>query len=212
MSEPAVPQGPVPAAGADDYAAALAALLPHGAAWPRDRDSVAMAVVRGLAAEMARVHEHMRAEVLERETAPWRAVDPLAEWEAILGLPDCCSPADATTEERRAALAERLTSRGGQSRAYFTAVAAALGYAITITEYRPFRCGLSCCGQALNADPGWYAVWRVTVPDPRLAPFRCATSRCGQRLLAIRRAEDLECRLRRLAPAHTRLVFDYTGV
>ena len=53
---------------------------------------------------------------------------------------------------------------------------------------------------------------RVRVIGARLTPFRTGSSRCGDALLKISRADDLECKLMRLKPAHTRLIFSYQGV
>ena len=55
-------------------------------------------------------------------------------------------------------------------------------------------------------------IWKVTVHDRRLSWFRCGAgaSQCGRDPhLTIARADDLACRLRKLAPAHTQLLFDY---
>ena len=106
--------------------------------------------------------------------------------------------------------------------------AAALGYDITITEYRPAQCALTQCGfhHTSEADgallvngagcgtPTIRFVWRVTINEPRLTWFAVGAGggRCAlDPLLRIRRAEDLECALEKIKPAHTKLIFAYTG-
>ncbi|MCJ2068130.1 DUF2313 domain-containing protein [Methylobacterium sp. J-030] len=102
--------------------------------------------------------------------------------------------------------------QGGQSRAFFIGVAAALGYAITIKEYRAAQFGLSSFGGLrgrLN-PPGFRFCWTVTVSGNRLTRARFGLSSFGRDpLLAIRRAEDLECIFGRIKPAHTLLRFAY---
>jgi uncharacterized protein YmfQ (DUF2313 family) len=74
----------------------------------------------------------------ERESDPGQAVELLADWKRANGRPDHCSPLNATIRS-----SIRYWSRGSQaragSRAYYVAVAAALGYTITIIVLRRFR-------------------------------------------------------------------------
>lgn len=179
-----------------------------------------------LAEPLARVDA--RGDALIGETDPRTTAEMLPDWERVVGLPDACSRAagEPTLQERRAAIHQRWTARGGQSRAFFIAVAEALGYAVEIEEYRPFVCGLSRCGERLWAPRAFRTglsrcggrlagdwpvrlIWTVRVLGPRVTRFRSGASSAGERLMTLSRAEDLECQLRRRAPAHTWLVFDY---
>ncbi len=196
---------------AESYKRQLLALLPPGAAWPRDRDSLLVKLLGGLAEELARIDA--RASDLIRESDPRSTYELLADWERVAGLPDKCSRGRATTiEERRAALVAKLTMRGGSTKAYFIALAKQLGYDITIDEFRPFICGISRCGDVLTGGHSVRHVWRVNVPGARYTPFRTGVSQCGDKLGKITRAEDLACKLNTLKPAHTRIIFNYTGV
>ncbi|SLN77628.1 YmfQ family protein [Oceanibacterium hippocampi] len=197
----------VPRLEADAYARMLRRLLPEGLAWPAAPDSVLGQLLAGLAGGLARVHN--RGVDLAEEALPTATRELLPDWERVAGLPDPCTPAGSTAEERRLALLARLRARGGQSAAYFTGLAGDLGYAIAITEYRPFVAGLGRAGDPLSGGHAVRHVWSVTVSEPRLSRFRCGLGRAGERLLTIRRAEDLECVLRRLGPAHMLLLFDY---
>jgi uncharacterized protein YmfQ (DUF2313 family) len=190
----------------DDFAILHRQLLPPGPAW---RGALMQALLEGLAGVDARIAQRMVD--LLREADPRNADESIDDWESNLGLPEACIGQLATLQERRAAVVAKYTSGGGQSRAYFIALAAALGYAITIEEFRPFICGLSRCGDPLGAKTVRF-YWRVRVPGGRATRFRCGTSRCGEKLLSIRRADDLECELTRLGPAESTLIFAYEGV
>jgi uncharacterized protein YmfQ (DUF2313 family) len=55
--------------------------------------------------------------------------------------------------------------------------------------------------------------WTVHVDQAKLVWFRCASGQCGvDPHLRIGLADDLECLLGRLKPAHTQIIFDYSGL
>lgn len=222
--------------GVPEFVHAFMASLPVGEIWPRDPASTLVRTVTGLMGVVARWAERT-ASFLLVEAFPPNSYHLLPDWERVLGLPDPCNPVTGTLDERRAAVREKLARRpGGQSRAYFIDLARRLGYhedgpavaavplavpfqvgrlrQITITEHQPFMAGISRAG-----DPGWGIgppemrfLWTVKVPDPRLTWFRAGSGEAGtDPHLQIAIAEDLECIFNKLKPAHTRLVFDYTG-
>lgn len=196
---------------ADDYTQVLADLLPRGWAWPRDLDSILMTTMSGLAVEFARVHA--RDCDLLTESYPGTALETLIDWERICGLPDDCTPPGVTIQERRDMVLAKLAARGGQSRAYYIAVAEALGYdGATIDEFKPFRASLSRAGDPCF-DQDWIFIWRMNVPQEggRVIWFRAGQSAAGEPL---RRWEStvLECVINKLKPAHTRVFFSYAGV
>ncbi|GAB5502765.1 YmfQ family protein [Pyruvatibacter sp.] len=199
---------------ADDYLAGAMATMPVGAAWRAEEGSRPRQLLRGLVQSIHRLHERLCL-LLQVELDVTRAFEALPDWERNTGLPDDCATGSADTlQERRQAVVSRLTSRGGQSRAFFIELATSLGYAVTITEFRPFIMGQSRCG-----DPRWQMgplsmrfYWRVSVAAPRVTWFRMGLGRYGQDPHAtIARAEDLECLFNRHKPAHTTLIFDYSG-
>lgn len=133
-----------------------------------------------------------RAATLMAQMSPLTADELLADWELSLGLPDACAPAAQTLDQRRRAVAARLSEVGGQSRAYFIALAALRGYAISITEPQTHQ-------------------WRVTVPDAALVvTFRAGSGQAGQALRAWQ-THPLTCMLRRACPAHTHLFIAFAG-
>lgn len=206
----------------DDYAEPLAALLPTGAAWPRDPASVLMRVVRGLAQVWGTI-DGRAADLLEVESDPRKTLELLADWERNWALPDPCFAEAQTIEDRRRVLLLKMTIEGAQSREFFVWAAGVLGYTITITEFSPFMCGLSCCGDgrasATDQGPRWQIgapemrfYWVVHVSGARLSWFRASSGQAGiDPHLRIGIATDLECLLRRWKPAHTEIVFDYSG-
>lgn len=188
-----------------DYLAQLQALLPQGFAWPRQADAALTKLLLAWAAELARIDG--RAGDLIEEADPRTTYELLADWERVAGLPDPCSPAAASIEERRLSLVQRLTMLGSASRQYFIDLAAALGYpGASVTEYRPFTC-VSECEDSLNPPPDWPHTWRLNLPETRITPMTC-TSACDA---SLRSWGDftIECVVRRLRPAQTHVLFAY---
>lgn len=200
--------------GGAEYAQGFASLLPRGPAWPRTDDSVLMRVVRGLSEIWGVRVDASIATLLEIESDPRRTINLLAEWERAFGLPDECVGVEQSISARHEALIQRMTMLGGQSRAFFIAVAEALGYTITIEEFSPFMVGVSCVGLD---DHGWEIgppemrfYWRVRVANARLTWFRASQGQVGvDHHLNIDVGLDLECLLKRWKPAQTEIVFAY---
>lgn len=190
---------------ADTYARALALLLPSGPAWASEPGSVLQQLVLALAQEFARLDA--RAVDLVEESDPRTAAELLAEWERMYGLPDPCVEAPQTVAERRQALLGRVTAIGGQSRAFFIALAAALGYTVTITEFRSeaeaIAAGIPYTGTS------WAHTWRVNVPvSVGVRGFAVGSSAVGEPLRSWGN-EVLECQFQRFKPAHTSVLFAY---
>ena len=198
---------------AADYLAQAKALLPRGLAWPRDDDAVIAAYFGAISVGLERVNGHA-CKLLNAESFPCFSYELLPDWERAFGLPDPCAYEVTGLAERRATLCFKVTERGGQSSAYFIARAAVLGYGVEIDERRPFTCGFSPCGgddECGSDDVRFF--WTLTVLEPRVTWFECGVSECGSLPLAeIRRAEDLECILQGIKPAHSILTVGYEGV
>jgi uncharacterized protein YmfQ (DUF2313 family) len=195
----------------DAYVEQLKALLPTGQAWSFDSDTALLAVLKVIAAELAFIHE--RAEGIIREALPSSTRLLLEDWENAAGLPDDCTVLADSVPERIAALVSKVLRIGGQSRQYFTEVAASLGYDIEIEENRPFMCGISHCGtDHLTGGHEERYVWQVIVKDAKLLYLYCGESTIDSPLLDFRQADDLNCVLQKLKPAHTHLIVGYEGV
>lgn len=177
----------------DDYTRAMQALMPTGQAWPRSQGAVQTAVLRALA-EGYRQSDADAVRLLSG-AFPATADAFLPEWELTLGLPDpCVSGDDEDIDARRRAVVAKLTSVGGLSRTYYEAVAQALGFTVRITEYRPFRAGMSGAGQPLNHGD-WPFTWSVAVISP---PVNAANYDAYQQMV---------CTLTRESPSETLLIF-----
>lgn len=191
----------------------LRSLLPRGKAWAFGPDSMMRRFLHGLAEEFARADN--RIDLLIEEADPRTTLELLTDWERVAALPDSCTGITGTTVERQAALRQKLIGLGGQSIAYFTELGAALGYKITIIEHRVARAGMMRAGGRVNGE-AWAFAWTVQIepfdgdlPTEQdfIAIFR-AGSRAGTRLRGVG-STDIECVIRRAAPAHTTVIFQY---
>lgn len=191
---------------AADYLAALQALLPRGRVWPRDPSTVQASVLTGLTPTYER--QNARANQLLVDAFPVSTIELLPEWEESLGLPDPCARASPTIAARRAQVVARLEAQGGQSAAYFIALALSLGYVITITEFSPARVGIARAGQPLNGVD-WAHAWQVNAALHTVVRAQVGVSQAGEPLAYWNNAV-LECELRAVMPAHTVVIFSYT--
>ena len=184
----------------NDYATALGALLPTGRAWPRASKTVQAAVLRALGNSLQRSDN----EVVNLITGafPATATVMLSEWESALGLPDDCSIGEiGGVSDRQRSVVSKLISTGGLNRGYYIRVAAALGYTITITQFRPAMSGMSVCGDALNGDE-WPFTWIIKYA-------LAGAAYCGDPLASWGN-KQLECAISKIAPSHLNLIFSYS--
>jgi len=184
---PVPPLEPRPRYQAEDYAGAARALLPTGRVWPSG-DTVQGQVFHALGQTFVR-SDGIASALLET-SLPGAATSLLPEWEATLGLPDPCAGANPSIEQRLDQVRGRFVGAGGQSRQRFIDFAAALGFTITITNYAPFRAGLSTVGNPIASDD-WTFVWGVTI----LATTGALS------------ADVLHCEIEAVKPAETTLIF-----
>lgn len=148
------------------------------------------------------------------QTFPSSISYSLDDWEAEYGLPDPCTSPDSGVQGRINAVRARFGAQGGASPAYFICLAASVGYDITITEPSDFICELSECDgddtvvnvnghhewviRLLGLGDTWFYPDDGWLDETPLEGFLVAT--------------ELECLLRRVAPTHATLIFDYSGV
>lgn len=192
--------------GSADFVRALVALMPWGAAWSRDPNSTRVRLLGAFADLQAAFHA--RAALLsETESDPRTTALMLSDWETAFGLPDVCTPAGETAQQRHFALLQRMTDQGGQSAAHFIAVAAALGFAVTITNFVPARIGQATCGQPMYGQP-WIFARRLHAPAQTVVPAVIGLSTVGDPLRAWGNTE-LECVINRMARAATVNIFAY---
>lgn len=196
------------------YAEQLGQLLPPGAAWSRDPSSILGRLLAALAREFARVDG--RAARLIDEASPLTALELLTDWERVAGLPDECLPALGGVRERQIAAGRKIAGLGGQSIAYMRDLAARLAIEVEIDEFGPFVAG-SAAGDEVR-DDAWAHAFRVRALPPsestqdafqlRFSYFRAGSSGAGDLLSSVN-ADELECVIRRAAPAHAVVLFAY---
>jgi uncharacterized protein YmfQ (DUF2313 family) len=190
---------------AADYARVLRTILPRGRVWTREDDGTQAAVLDALGITAASLDN--AALQLIVDAFPGTAYALLPEWEETLGLPDPCVGEPGSTQQRRQQVVARLTNSGGASAEYFIALAASLGYTITVTNYAPFRAGCSRAGDPLGTTD-WFYTWSVNAPLDSVTRFAAGQSTAGDPL-ATWGNDVLECELNAIKPAHTILQFDY---
>jgi uncharacterized protein YmfQ (DUF2313 family) len=190
---------------AAEYLTLLQSLLPPGAAWTREPEADMTKTLQALADDFAMLDD--RALAFLEECDPRTTYELLSEWEAATSLPDIIYSNSQTVIEKRLALESKLTSVGGQSIPAYIALAARLGYTITITEFRPFTVN-SNVTEAIQDVP-WRFLWQVnsaTVPTNDascLSPCTDPLRSWGEELL--------ETAIRKYKPSHTEVIFTYGG-
>jgi uncharacterized protein YmfQ (DUF2313 family) len=205
----------------DDYASVFLSLLPQGQAWPKDPGSTLERSTNGLSQYWGFV-DGRAGDLLERESDPRKTIELLIDWETAFGLPDPCLQEPLTIAERQRVLVQRMTLLGAQDRKWFIEVAKWIGQTVHIGEFAPWMVGISRCGSTPDEEglPRWEIgapeirfYWKVRVDTAKLMWFRTGSGECGvDPHLIIGLATDLECMFRRWMPAHTELIFDYSGL
>jgi uncharacterized protein YmfQ (DUF2313 family) len=176
-----------------DYTHELIALQPPGKALPTDPDSNWVKLLDALAQELSRVDGRV-GDLVDEITVADDANEMLPDWERVLGLPDPCAPAPTDPAIRRARIRAKLSSVGGQSRAYFLSVLAQLGVTVTIDELHGFRMGLNGMGDGVGGGE-WANTWQINVPGTLDADTQAL----------------LKCVINQLKPAHTAVLWSVNG-
>lgn len=184
--------------GEADFRAALQALLPRGAAWPRHEDAVLTRFLGALAARHGALHARV-GDLSERESFPPLTAELIGDWERALGLPDECSAELTLLEQRRAAVVARLTARLVPTPATIEAVSLAFGVRVSVVEFGFYNCEMDC--EQPVTDEAWAHAFQVWGSGRVVTDATCEDD-CEQPLRAWSTLPH-ECAVRRLAPAHT---------
>lgn len=187
------------------HADLLKLLLP-----PSSLDPTGPAIGAELAAEGNALDRALGyADQILQEADPRTTAAMLADWERVYGLPDpyiIAAGISQSFQERRAALVAKVTMQGGQTKAFFIALAAAIGYTISITECSPHTTEFDT--EHPTYDEQYRFVWYanaalVTVRDLSTEDdTEMATAVWGNGLL--------EAVINRYKPAHTYVLFAYS--
>ena len=194
-------------------------LFPQGKAWELVRSSTSNLnkLVCIIASETQRLDGRIK-DLLDEANCN-KTFEMLEDWENFLGIPDECTPADEdlTLFERRKRVCQKLTTGGGQNAAFYKLIAEQLGYdidVIDVIDFRDFRVGQSRVGDRLyngsNPATGWDFAFGIRAPATLTRFFRVGESTVGQRLVLVNN-EELECIIKKFAPAHVTVLFSFTG-
>lgn len=190
---------------ADDYYRLLLSLLPPGKVYSRGGQGSMHDTLKALAQEFARIDS--RIESLLDEADPRTTTEMLPDWEKALKLPEDGADLPDTVIERRRAIIGKLTGVGGQSRAFYIQLAASLGYAITITEFRPYTC-MTPIDQGIHDESARFT-WMVNAPETTITEATCQST-CVDPLRAWGN-ELLERSINKRKRASRTVVFSYGG-
>lgn len=143
------------------------------------------------------------------EMNPRTCTATLADWERVYGLPEAWIFSLGIVQsiaERRAALVAKVTMLGGQTKAFFIALAAAHGYTISITEMT-LHTTESDTEVPVNDDQ-YRFIWQV---NSALYNLRELTSEDDTEMpTAVWGNALLECVINRYKPAHHYVIFAYS--
>ncbi|MDD0853003.1 DUF2313 domain-containing protein [Halobacteriovorax sp. GB3] len=182
-------------------------LLPPGRAWSRESGTRLEKILLACTDEFRRIKLH--AYKLVNETDPSQTSEMLDDWEKLLGFPDERSgPLELLSLQARKKLVYTYyTMTGGLTPQYYIDLLKNFGFEIEIDEPRPFRCGMSSCGDGLY-NGNWYRTFFVVIKDvPRLY-FSAGQSVCGDPL---NEPVDnlIESIINRSKPSHMKAHFSY---
>lgn len=181
---------------AEEYRNLLLSLLPKGKAWTRSLSSLIYKICYGLGEEFARLDT--RADDLVRESYPNTTVELLPEHEKDYDIPGECGELGETTEERQEAVHAALLRVGQQYPDYYIEIAEALGYTVTIEQFRPFWSGFGQSGDPCG-DQWNLFYWKVNID-------LSSVEECREVNLT-----NLICKIYPVRPAHTIVLFDFIG-
>lgn len=195
--------------------------MPIGRAWDQAKDHI---LFKALSYEFCRIEERA-ADLVDIEFDPLLTNELLTDWETMLGIPDECTPADQTIDERRVQVKQKLSTLGGMSAKFYIDLAKLLGFDIEVFNPIPFTVGRQRVGDGLYNNSirdvfevgqnrvgdqlrvfGWQFYFIARIPISELTNFKVGTSTVGEPLVAFGN-ELLECTIRKYKPAHSGVVF-----
>lgn len=189
---------------AAEYGRLLLTTLPPGKAFTREPGSYFAALCEAFGSQVALIDG--RIEVLQREADPGKAVELLAEWETLLGLPDDCAPLGTTIQQRQAAALAKLGAIGDPRPAGLVALALALGVTVTLQEFTGTDCTNGTCVEPVYGTD-WAHAFSLTLPLGTVVDATCESA-CDS-ALSYWANDALECAIAQAKPAHAAALFLY---
>lgn len=190
-----------------DIQGELLAIGPQGPMWPRDPASVHGQLALALGNEFSRIEA--QGETLADDAAsPGQAVTMLPDYERVLGADPYGRDVSAMSmAQRQQIVLQRWVESGGQSRAFYQALAAALGVTISIGEFATAQCGAAESGQASCVPSPNEFYWTVSLSQTVVEFPECGGASCGD--AGFVEPSPVQPVIKALAPAHTTPVFLY---
>jgi len=206
------------------YTSLIKNLLPQGLAWEQVRLHPLLA---GIAGEFCRVGD--RAIQLLKEIDPSQTDELFDDWEAMVGIPDECTPEFRTQQERRDQIIQKLAVQSNLSASFYEEIGAFYGFDVTVTNHLSFQVGRSTVrddltnydnprdvfeagqdqvGQRLQS-PGWLFYFNVDLPASAVESFMVGQNTVGQPLVSFGN-DLLQCTYYRLKPAHSGITFTFS--
>lgn len=177
-----------------------------GLAWRRETgliDSLNLSV----AGELVRIDGSKDALISEAD--PRTTTELIAEWEADYGLPDECTPLAATLEERRLALITKIITNGEMTPRWYQRLVENMGYDVDdLIEWTPLIVGEDLTtGSMTEPELAARFCWGWTTYGINPHMFECGVSICRDPLGNYENDWEVVCRLNKLKPSHTQVVF-----
>lgn len=145
------------------------------------------------------------ADLILDEADPRSTSALMPDWERVYGLPDTCAGGDQTSAERRTMLVMRASLQGGLSKPWFIALAARLGYPITIDELHPHHTEDDT--EYAATDEQYEFIWRVNAPLTNMIEKR--TEDDTEMATALWGNKRLECVFNCYKRPETFIIFSY---
>lgn len=190
-----------------DYDLALTLLLPPGPAWNRMTGSPGSAVLTSGATQLQRIDA--LAMKLVEESDPRTCAETFEDWLRVYGIPDECMIGieDLTDEQKRQALL-LLVRRSGLTHDFYAQLGAVFDIDIDTGVCDPFRVTSRVDSPIYGTD--WAHAYVIVVRTSLSSSknFFRTTSSADERL-ASWGISFLECLVRKNAPAHAEVVFEY---
>ncbi|MDV7340963.1 putative phage tail protein [Terasakiella sp. A23] len=193
----------------DDYKNAIKGSLPQGAAFTPEGAPNRDGMIEAMSKELS--SEDILIDTLKAEANPKKANLMLPEWEKEAGLPECAHQGNLTKQERLKILNEKLDRVGSWNIHAVKQMCIELGYDVEIVNHKPFVGGISCGGDRVGGGHEMRLWRKVKVKGPRVTYFRSGQSTGGEKLLTIRRADDLECVLKKACHSDQKVTMSYEG-
>lgn len=197
-------------------------LLPTGFAWELVREHP---LVEALAGELCRVGDRTSDFLVEID--PRQATELLEEWEAMVGLPDECTPDNLDINDRRNQVAQKLATVGALSKSFYESLGLFYGYDINVTNHVQFQVGKSRVGEDLTNNNirqtmrvgtgtvgtqlrtfAWVHYFNAELPASSADYLQVGEGRVGERLVVFSN-ELIQCTIRKLKPAHAGVTFTF---